>query len=152
MWELLPEDYILHIYGTGTYKEYVEKVVRENVNINYHGFKSRDNILCAISQSTAVIIASEWYETFGMAIPESFQLSIPVIATNLGNPKSMIERSGGGMTYEINDFNSFDKALKLLIINRNVYSLNSFLYYKNELCVEKNYERLVDIYDKSKVV
>lgn len=149
---MLPEDYILHIYGTGTYKEYVEKAVRENVNINYHGFQSRDNILCAIYQSTAVIIASEWYETFGMAIPGSFQLSTPVIETNLGNPKSIIETSGGGVTYEINDFNSFEKALNLLMTNRTIYSLNSFLYYKNELCVEKNYERLVDIYDKSKVV
>lgn len=152
MWKKLPMNYILHIYGTGSYKEFVEKVAKKNENIIYYGFQPREVILHDISQSKAVIIASEWYETFGMSIPESFSLSVPVITTDLGNPKLMVEEAKGGVTYKIDDFDSFFHAIIDIIDNNEFYSINAYLYYKEKLSEKINYESLSDIYGKSRII
>lgn len=152
MWNNLPKNYILHIYGTGTYKDYVERKANECSNIIFYGFQNQEIIFRDMLKSMAVLVTSEWYETFGMSIPESFSLGVPVIATDLGNPKWMIEESNGGITYKIDDFDSFFQAICNIIDNREVYSTNALLYYKEKLSSEFNYERLRDIYDKSKII
>lgn len=152
MWQKLPYKYILHIYGTGSYRSYVEHIAEENKNIKFFGFKNQEIIFSDISSSVAVLITSELYETFGMSIPESFSLFTPIICTDLGNPKSMIEESKGGLTYEIDNFKSFYDTLNEVIKNRKFYSQNAGKYFKEKLNCDVNYKRLREIYDKTRVV
>ena len=152
MWKKLPQNFILHIYGTGTYKEYVEGEAKKNSNIEFYGFKPQEIIFQDILKSVAVVITSECYETFGMGIPESFSLATPVVCTNLGNSKLMIERSKGGVVYRMNDFDSFYSSLDKVLENNFIYSKNAFSCFKKELNDKVNYERLSDIYDKAKII
>lgn len=148
MWMQLPKDYILHIYGAGSFQEYVESVAQENENIMFYGFKPQDVIFRDVFKCIAVVIPSEWYETFGMAIPESFSLATPVISTDLGNLKLMIEESKGGITYKMDDMKSFCHALDEVIINNTYYKKNAFKYYEEKLRDKENYHSLNDIYNK----
>ncbi|WP_349763504.1 glycosyltransferase family 4 protein [Fusobacterium sp. SYSU M8D902] len=152
MWQKVPKDYVLHIYGTGTYKKYIERIVKDNDNIIYYGFKEQKVIFQDILKSSAVLITSEWYETFGMGIPESFSLGTPVICTKLGTPKTIVEESKGGLIYKINDYNSFYNSLNEIVKNNKYYSENAKLYFDKKLNIKKNYERLCDIYDKAKII
>lgn len=152
MWGKLPQDFELHIYGTGVYKEKVEKMAQKKSNIIYYGFQPQSTIFKDIENCAAVLITSEWYETFGMSIPESFSLATPVICTDLGNPKAMIEESKGGEVYKIDDVDSFYTALKRIVAKRESYSQNALLYYEEKLSDEVNYEKLREIYDKARVI
>lgn len=87
-----------------------------------------------------------------MSIPESFSLSVPVITTDLGNPKLMVEEAKGGVTYKIDDFDSFFHAIIDIIDNNEFYSINAYLYYKEKLSEKINYESLSDIYGKSRII
>lgn len=152
MWRKLPQDFVLHIYGTGSCRDYVEQVIKESSNIVFYGFQPQQVIFQDVLQSVAVLITSEWYETFGMSIPESFSLATPVVCTDLGNPKLMIEKSNGGVTYKIDDFDSFYASLNKVIDNRAFYSSNALLYFEQELSDQINYKRLSDIYDKARII
>lgn len=87
-----------------------------------------------------------------MAISESFSLATPVICTDLGNPKLIIEESSGGVTYKIDDFDSFYVFLNKVIHNKAFYSSKALSYFEKELSDQINYKRLSDIYDKAKVI
>lgn len=152
MWKELPDNYILHIYGTGTYQEYVEEASKKKSNIVFFGFKPQEIVFQDIAKSAAVLITSEWYETFGMSIAESFALATPVVCSDLGNPKMMVEESEGGVTYKIDNFDSFYASLKRVVDMNDYYSQNALLYYNQKLSDKINYKKMSDIYDQAKVI
>ena len=150
MWSKLPDDFILHIFGEGSYSNYVESKAKEAINIVYYGFRQHEDLLKDLENSVAVIIASECYETFGMLIPESFSRSVPVITTDIGNPAQMVKESNGGVIYKLKDFDSFRGAINTLLSNRSNYSNNAYKYYRDNLSEEVNYKRLIEIYEKAR--
>lgn len=147
MWRKLPQNFILHIYGAGNYKDYVEQIAKETTNIIFYGFQPQPTIFQDI-----LLITSECYVTFGMAISESISLATPVVCTDLGNPKLMIEKSNGGVIYKTNDFEFFYASLNKVIHNNTFYSSNALSYYEKELSDQINYKRLCDIYDKARTI
>ena len=152
MWKTIPNKYHLHIYGDGPIKEEVLKYVRNTENINYHGFVTKQVLEEAYKNSTALIISSECYETFGMGIPESFSLGTPVIATSIGNPGAMILESNAGLIYEIDDTNSLLNSLNRIVNNRDTYSKNAIKYFKKNLNEKVNYGEMIEIYDKTRTI
>ncbi len=150
MWKTLPEDFVLHIFGSGTMEEHIKKEIKENKNISFFGFKSQKEVFEDYRNAVAVIIPSECYETFGMGIPECFSMKLPVICTDIGNPGEMVKESKGGLVYPIGDISKFQVVVKKMIEMRQVYSENAYQYYLNNLTDEKNYKELVEIYDKSR--
>lgn len=152
MWANFPLNYELHIYGDGSFKDNIIYYAEHCINIKFFGFQTQEIVFNDMKNSTAVIIASELYETFGMSIPESFSMAIPVIATNLGNPGAMIQESHGGCTYEINDFESLEMAMEDVIHNNLNYSLNAYAYYVKNLNGSQNYRKISEIYDKARFI
>lgn len=151
-WKKMPENYQLHIYGEGSLAQLVKEKIQDSNNIQYLGVQPQNIIFEDILRSKAVLITSECYETFGMLIAESFSLATPVVCTDLGNPKLMIEESNGGITYKIDDDNSFCEAIQEVVVNNELYKNNAFAYYEEKLSDEKNYTRLSEIYDKVKLI
>lgn len=150
MWKTLPEDFALHIFGGGTMEEHIKKEIKSNKNISFFGFKPQKEVFEDYRNAVAAIIPSEWYETFGMGIPECFSMKLPVICTDIGNPGEMVKESKGGLVYPIGDLSKFQAVVKEMIEMRQVYSENAYQYYLNNLTDEKNYKELVEIYDKSR--
>jgi glycosyltransferase involved in cell wall biosynthesis len=150
MWSSLPENYELHIYGEGLLEKKVTEIANRHQNIHYFGFKDRETIAQDQHRSVATIVSSECYETFGMAIPESFSKGLPVIATDIGSPGQMVKASGGGMIYRIRDINSFKNAIQTVITDHEICSVNAYMYYKNFFTADENYKRLIDIYDNAR--
>lgn len=150
MWKTLPEDFVLHIFGSGTMEEHIKKEIKNNKNISFFGFRPQKEVFEDYRNAVAVIIPSECYETFGMGIPECFSMKLPVICTDIGNPGEMVKESKGGLVYPIGNISKFQVVVKEMIEMRQVYSENAYQYYLNNLTDEKNYKELVEIYDKSR--
>lgn len=152
MWNTLPEKYELLIYGDGPLKEIIESKIMNKKNIFLKGFKPQNEIFNNLSSSCAMLFPSMWYEGFPMIIAESFSVGCPVISSNIGNQKDIIDASNGGKTYDIDSENSFMEAIKDVSLNREKYSQNAIEYFFEKLTKEKNYRRLIDIYDKTRVI
>lgn len=150
-WENI-NDYELHIYGDGPYKEYVEEKARKNNKIKYFGFKDQETIFKDMIDSYGLIIPSESYEGFPMTIAESFSLKIPVLSSNIGNHASIVTDAKAGCIYKLKDEQSFKEKLGDIIKNNKEYSDNANKYYEEKLSPEKSYEELISIYDKAKCI
>ena len=101
-----------------------------------------------ISESLSVILPTTWYEGFPMTIVESISLGTPIIVSNVGNSKDIIERIDKKLVLkEIND--SEIKSIISYIKNNDI---NNSLkdYYNNNFSIEKNYRMLIDIYNSIK--
>jgi len=149
-WKELNKDYKLHIYGDGNLKDYVEDFAKKNSNIEYMGFKSQEEIFKDLSESKALIFSSNLYEGYPMIIAEAFSTGIPVVSSNIGNQKDIIEKSKGGCLFELDNIQSFKESIRNIIINFEEYSNNSKKYYDKCLSEEYNYRLLEGIYEKAK--
>lgn len=151
VWPSLPEEYQLHIYGDGEYRQACEKAVGQYRNIRYYGFCTQKEIFTDLRGSAGLLFPSLLYESYGMTLVESFGLGRPVVSTDLGNPADIIRASGGGVLYEPGDKESFYKALEEVIRNNAQYASNASRYYREALTAEKNYEKLCEIYDRVQI-
>ncbi len=149
-WKQMPKNYFLHIYGDGSLKNYVETVSNNSENIKFFGFRPQEEIFKDLSESKSLIFPSDWYEGFPMIITECFSIGIPVVSTNVGNQKCIVEDSQGGRLFKLNDANSFKENIVKIVENFDFYSLNAKNYYDKFLNEEYNYKKLMEIYNDVK--
>jgi glycosyltransferase involved in cell wall biosynthesis len=80
----------LKIVGEGPLAELVSAAVRQSMNIEYLGARSQPEVLDLMRNAEFLVFPSEWYETMGRTIMESFAVGTPVVATSIGPPATMI--------------------------------------------------------------
>lgn len=150
VWQELPEDFELHIYGDGSFRKACETAEQTYRNIRFFGFCSQQNIQTDLSDAAALVFPSLLYETFPMALSESFSMGRPVLAANLGNHGDLIRTSRGGITYECGDKESFCHAAEQIVKDNEALSKNARDYFDGHLNEDRNYEMLSEIYDKAR--
>ncbi|MHB8218682.1 MAG: glycosyltransferase, partial [Candidatus Sulfotelmatobacter sp.] len=91
-WKRLPQSIPLVIIGGGPDRELLEAQVAQEklTNVQFRGQLPREQTLAAINNARFVIIPSAWYETFCMAIAESFACSTPVICSRMGVMQELV--------------------------------------------------------------
>lgn len=109
---------ICKIAGNGSEKEYLQKLIYEQ-NIEHIcelvGFiddKEKFFNICDIYIQPSII------ESFGISIIEAMQYNIPVIATNSGGIKEIIDDKITGLLFEKNDYENLGEKIIYLINNK----------------------------------
>jgi glycosyltransferase involved in cell wall biosynthesis len=96
----------------------------------------------------AVIVPSQWYETFGMIITEAYAAHRPVIAGNIGNIAALVEEGMTGLRFEYNSADALKNTiLQIQNIDIDAMGENAYRKYKAEFMPEKNYSVLKRVYD-----
>ena len=149
-WMDMPEEYRLHIYGSGTLEKYVQEKIKDMNNIIYFGFQTSNVIFDDLKRATSLVFPSLWYEGFPMILGESMAIGCPVISTNIGNAGDIVVHSKGGVAFDINTKDSFKMALDKCISKNTELSLNARHYYENNLSKDKQYEYMINIYNNAK--
>ncbi|WP_345952711.1 glycosyltransferase [Mucilaginibacter sp. PAMB04168] len=143
----------LNIIGDGPYKEQVLAATKVNANIKYIGFQDKENISKAMSECTALIFPSIWYETFGLTIIEAFAVSTPVIAANIGAASSLISHGVNGLHFEPGNAESLRKTINLwdkyAESEKHKFRENAVNTYMKYYTPDNNYEQLIDIYNQA---
>jgi len=102
--------------------------------------------------SSFLIIPSNWYEGFPMVVLEAYSLGLPIIASNIGSLSEIIINRSTGLHFNTNDEIDLIKKVKYLINNPRLnlkYSDNARKYYLKYFTPQKNYDLLIEIYNKA---
>lgn len=86
------------VYGSGRYEEHVRRRIRaERLPVELHGYVARDVVARALRRTTAGVVPSLWYENGPLAIPEAAARGVPVIASDLGAMRQLVEHRRDGL-------------------------------------------------------
>lgn len=136
--------------GDGEQKEALEQYIRRKGinNIECVGRLEHDEAMKLLSSARALIVAPQWYETFGMGVIEAFSLGVPVIAADFGNPASLITDGVNGVKFE-NSVKGLNKAIERFeSLDREDMSKDAYEEYERRYSPEMNYKKLKEIYDR----
>lgn len=94
----------LKILGTGPLEQELKDFAGlEQVDVEFLGYRSGDELKTIIAESRAVVLPAQWYENAPISIMEAFALGKIVIGSNLGGIPEMIEDSHTGYLFDHDD-------------------------------------------------
>ncbi|MCR5655739.1 MAG: glycosyltransferase [Lachnospiraceae bacterium] len=143
----------LYICGDGILRSYLEKkiAVAGITEIRLMGQVSEETVQTYMKRARALVVPSLWYEGYPMVIAESEKVGTPAIVSALGSMKELTKDGVNGFTFPAGN----EKALvdRLLRMDK-LYDegdaeamVGHVLFSAGEHTGEKNYERLIDIYE-----
>ncbi|MCX2473265.1 glycosyltransferase family 4 protein [Pedobacter sp. MC2016-05] len=140
----------LRIIGSGEFSDEIISRCSIHKNITYLGQQPQHVVKEQLNGALALVFPSQWYETFGMVLIEAYSRSVPVIASDLGNIKTIVEDGKTGLTFEPG--NAQDLLKKVTYYNnlpttiKAEYRCNARKAYEKANTPEINYNLLIAIY------
>jgi len=140
----------LKIAGTGPFLKTIQDL--NSKTIIPLGHINQKQVTIEMAKASFLIMPSEWYETFGLVIVEAFAHGLPVVASNIGGMSEIVENNITGLHFEPG--NPKDLAEKVLWMHTHPDECkrmgeNARKTYEQKYTPEKNYEMLMDIYQKT---
>ena len=143
----LPDKRLI-LAGTGSMLEKYMEQTREYKNIEFKGFVDKEDLQIILKQIKAVIVASQWYETFGMIVVEAFASRVPVIVGDIGNVGDLVDDLVNGVKFRYDSPEDLVKAIyRFEQLDRNKLSKNAYSKYQKEFGKDRNYHMLEKIYN-----
>lgn len=142
----------LIIIGDGPLKSNLENRFKADTRIQWLGKLEKKEILDIVSNCVALILPSNFYETFGMTIIEAFSVGTPVIATNHGSLPYVVENHNDGLLFEFSNGKDLKEKIILLSENKQLrknLSKNAINNFKKKYSEEVNYMELLKIYEQT---
>ena len=141
----------LKVLGDGHLRKELEDLSnKSNIDIEFLGFRTQEEVLDIVKNAMIQIIPSECYEGFPMSVLEAFACGTPIIASRLGSLQEIISDGQTGVLFEA--MNSSDLLVKVRELmndhdKRMRLALNARKVFDKEYSQEVNFETLMDIYN-----
>lgn len=148
-WKRLPH-VRLKIVGAGPLEVKVREVAAsERLNVEFTGMLSRDSVQELLRRAEFVVVPSEWYEGFPLAVAEAYASATPVLAARIGGLTELVHAGETGELFDAGNPESLaNKALELLanpgLKTRMRRACRA--WFDEKLSERKNVETLLRIY------
>lgn len=106
-------DITLVLAGTGP----LEEITGGYENIKAIGFKSGEELKSLIRNAQFAVCPSEWYENCPMSVVEALSLGTPVVCSDLGGSKELVESGKTGLVFEAGSKDKLKEAIRTLYDN-----------------------------------
>ena len=139
------ETFLLIFGEPGNHRKYLEKYTNENVKF-MGSFKNweMDGVL---GQIDVLVAPSLWYENSPLVIQEALLAGIPIITTNLGGMKELVEDGKDGFLFELGDVASLRNIFEKIANNPTI--LNDLEINPSKVrSIREDAEFVLDIYRK----
>lgn len=139
----------LKVVGTGGMEDDVRKRIQSGqmTNIELMGFRPRDEVNQILRGARALIMCSQWYETFGMVIAEAYSNGVPAIVGDIGNIRGLVVEGETGELFTYNSPDALVDAVERFERNQDTpYGGNAYRFYRERFAPEANYRMLEAIY------
>ncbi len=151
-WEKLARSqWQLEIVGDGAQRQELEQLKsdRQLNNVNFRGYQPSQKVWEAIKQATAIIVPSQWYETFGRVVIEAFACGRGVLVSNLGALSELVKEGETGFLISPDDIDAWVEKIE--------WSGNNYIemtrigqqcrqVYLQQYTPEVNYQKTIEIY------
>lgn len=142
----------LAIVGDGPLEPEVRSAAAGDPRIRYLGRIPLREVLDAIGQATALISASECYETFGRVAAEAFACGTPVIAARIGAITEIVDDGRTGFHFTPAD--PHDLARKIAWVHANPEKLAQMRTaarqeFERKYTASRNYSLLMEAYQRA---
>lgn len=142
----------LKIVGDGTLASRVEAAAREMPHLEYLGRKKMVEVTELMSEAYLVLFPSELFENHPRVIIEAYSRGTPVLATDLGSGNRLVDEGRTGLHFRHGD--AGDLAAKVRWAWEHVEEItkmgcNAHEEYEEKYTAEKNYQMLMEIYQKA---
>ena len=151
-YQKMSKDVCLRIIGAGPMLDILKGRVRQIGNIELLGRLSQEETLEQIKKASFVIFPSECYENMPRVILESFACGVPVVASNIGAIKELIDDKVNGLLFKPG--NAMDLVAKIEYLREHKERLNEMgknarRAFEEKYTDKRNYEILIDIYKRT---
>ena len=150
-WAVLRSRIPLMIVGGGEQRDHLAQKASWNHldMVEFTGLLPHDRTIAAIKGARFLIFSSEWYETFGLTMIEAFACGVPVICSRMGAMQEIVEDGRTGLHFTPGD--SRDLAEKVEWAWNHPEEMQQMgeaarREYESKYTAEKNYPRLMEIY------
>lgn len=139
----------LHIAGDGSLGHQITERAKKDIRVFFHGFISLEHIKKIMVRSDAVVLPSLCYENSPTVVYESFQMGVPVIASNIGGIPELIEDGKNGLLFEPGSVEALAFALRQFVESREKFaSQRSAIRHEAEkYAIEKYVDQLETLFE-----
>lgn len=143
----------LKVLGDGVLREQlVAQVRRDGSGVEFLGFRPRQDILSLAAEAEMMVIPSECYEGFPMAVLEAYACGTPVVASRIGSLDEIVQEGETGMKFEagnaddlVSKVNALHTDKALLMEMRH----NARAVFDQNYTAEMNYSNVMGIYQRA---
>ena len=146
----------LSIVGNGPLlteaKTFIEQHQLSNVSLL--GQCDAHEVIRLIKDASCVLVPSEWYEGFPLIIAEAFACGVPVITSRLGAMAEIVADGTTGLHHTPGDADDLAAKVQWAWAHSERLDLmgaHARQVYEREYSAERNYTRLMEIYDMARV-
>ena len=141
----------LLVVGDGTDRAEVEKAIAERnlKHIKLLGFKQKKELQQLIKGSICTITPSEWYETFGLTLIESFAHGKPAIASRIGGMTEIVTDGVDGFHVTPKDWQQLRDKMQWMSQNKDramAMGLAGRQKVETKFNAENHYQKLMQVY------
>ena len=114
----LPDSVTLDIYGDlDVFPDYAAELreLAGHPGIRFHGLLARGRLWDALADLDALVMPTLWYEGSPAIIREAFAAGVPIVASDLGAPGSMVRHGVDGLLFPPGDAAALKRSLRELV-------------------------------------
>lgn len=155
-WEHLgPRGLSLRIVGDGPMRNTVSEAASRIPGVSYLGSRSHADMLELVGTARALIVPSEWYETFGRVVVEAYAKGTPVIASRIGAIAEIVEEENTGLLFEPGNAQELIEAVQRAERQPEAWSemgARARSRFETRYMAEQNCQHLIAIYAQAGAV
>jgi glycosyltransferase involved in cell wall biosynthesis len=151
-WERVGEKLPLRIVGDGPLTGKVSEAARRLKGVEWLGRRPREEVLALMKDASFLIFPSVCYEGFPMTIAEAYAVGLPVLASNLGGMSSLVDSGRTGFHFRPGDPEDLVAKVEWALSHPEELAAmrkESRAEYEAKYTAERNYQVLIDIYEKA---
>jgi glycosyltransferase involved in cell wall biosynthesis len=143
----------LLIIGKGPEKNNLMKLANKlkiQNNINFLGKVPHEQLAKYYINSSAIVIPSIWIENCPMVALEAIGYSKPIIASNAGGLKDLVDDGSTGLLFNINDPTDLASKLNYFFSDTKLQNKlkNNQRKLSNNFTAENHYKKIIEVYSK----
>ena len=141
----------LRIVGDGELRQELEERAR-GLPVEFVGQVSLEKAQAEIGQAKLLVLASEWYETFGLTVIEGFARGTPAAVSDLGPLPDLVREPESGCVFQPGDAEALLRAVRSAWKNPGLlqrWSRGARAAFEAKYTEYANYVMLMEVYEKA---
>ena len=141
----------LRVAGDGPERKRLKQKAEKNPQIRWLGRLGREQVLEEMAGAAALLFPSRWYEGFPMTLLEAFSVGCPAVVTDIGSQAEIVRDGETGLQVAVGEYGEMEEVVQRLAGDPELnlkLSRRARKEYEERFTPERNYERLMEIYEE----